>query len=215
MKTSNIIILSAFIIIVAGVFVNAFQLRDMYVDRSNSQRNSINKYIPDEQMIYIETRYNPKIRSEARAEINITQGEPDMFAASDTSQFELMPVDSGLIVRVKNRQKKAYIMLSELSKLRVSGRTNVTISGFTRDSMRLCSDSDASVTVENCHIDKLSVQNIGGKTSIAGGNTIKHIDIRLRGGNFTSGDAPYESATCDADAKSHVNLTGRSIGMFK
>lgn len=216
MKTSNIIILSAFLIMIAGIFVNAFQLKNMYlaVDWSDPYRDCIKSDIPANiRAIYLETRDNSKMRSSQK--ISVIKGEKRMFAVHDTSQFKLIPVDSGLIIRTKVQHGRAYIILPELTKLQAANREDVTINGFSCDSLILRSDTHSSVTLENCNIRKLAVQNNGGKVSVSEGNTVKIANILLHEGTFVSNDIPYEKAVYAADTKSSVNLSGRSVGTFR
>ncbi len=213
MKTSNMIILSAFAIVVIGLFVNAFQLRKLYVttDFTDPYYNCIKLDIPQVQAIYIESQSNPEMWSSD--EVNIVKGERCMFATPDTSQFKLIIADSGLIIKTKVRHVKAYIVLPELAKVAAADREEIKINDFVCDSL-LLNTNHATISLEQCNIHQLTTKSVGGRISVMDDNTIRNANIKLRNGTFTSGDVSYETATCNADATSSVNLAGRSIGMF-
>ncbi len=215
MKTSNIIILSAFVVAIIGLFVNAFQFKKIYLDTdwNDPYHNCVKLDIPHVQAVYFITKDNPKMWS--ADDIEITKGEKYIFATPDTSQFELIPTDSGLVVHTKVRHPKVFVILPELNRLEAGNRESIKVKGFTCDSLLLRSNSNSAITLENCNIHQLSVQNTGGRVAVEEENTVGYANIVLYNGTFTSDDIPYEAATCQADAESSVNLTGRSIRMFR
>ncbi|MDR3261276.1 MAG: hypothetical protein LBT78_05515 [Tannerella sp.] len=211
MKTSNSIIAATVAVCVAGLFLNAFQLKKMYLvtDWEDLYRDCVKQEIPNVQALYFEVMDNAEgWQSET---ITILRGDRYLFATPDTSLVELIPTDSGLVVRSKTMHLKAFVILPELVLVEAVNRENVLIDGFDCDTLTLRADAQANIRLKCCHINCLSVQSVGGRVEIHDNNTVADAEVRLRNGEFYADDIACHTLTFDADTTSSVTLRGRSI----
>ncbi|MDR0815208.1 MAG: hypothetical protein LBN37_05605 [Bacteroidales bacterium] len=216
MKTSNIIISSVFALAVIALVFIAFTFKNRYlsVERDGPYPGCIKQDFPNTGTVYVHAEDNPGFKPySGDFGIRIVKGEHCMFAASDLSNFQLIPTDSGLVVISKHwRHPTAFVVLPALDRVEVLGREYVSVDGFVCDSLSAQAGINSSIYLYNCSISDLYLQSDRGEIFLQASSTVKSASVLLHDyARFSSVNIVYDAFSFDVDSTSSVTLIGRSI----
>ncbi len=189
MKTSNIIIISTFIVFILGFAINAAGIKKMYDHTNwndpyrNYTKHNLNKTIDRVYVIAPDSTDTWPWESV----FSIVQSKSNMLMLQNEAYASWQVTDSGLVVRLKHNAK-GVLAVPNIKQV-VIDKLWCKLTNFGLDSLQVnISQKDSKLIVLNSRINYLnaSVSNQG-QLCIEKENRVNKLNLALQGGVFSSG----------------------------